>query len=70
MSDPYDVTVSTEAFGASKLGGVDEASMSVVPSVNNRPLSAAATLDADVLDAIAQRVLWIATAMIDAANRG
>lgn len=70
MSDPYDVTVSTEAFGATQLGGGDEASMSVVPSVNNRPLSAAATLDADVLDAVAQRVLWIATAMIDAANRG
>jgi pyruvate dehydrogenase E1 component len=40
------------------------------PSVNDRPLSAGATLDDDVLDSIAQRVLWTATAIIDAANRG
>ncbi len=40
------------------------------PTVNGRPLSAAATLDGDVLDSIAQRVLWLSTAMIDAANRG
>lgn len=40
------------------------------PSVNGRPLSAAASLDDDVLDSIAQRVLWLSTAMIDAANRG
>ncbi|MBH0129312.1 pyruvate dehydrogenase [Salinibacterium sp. NK8237] len=40
------------------------------PTVNSRPLSAAASLDDDVLDSIAQRVLWTATAMIDAANRG
>ncbi len=40
------------------------------PSVNGRPLSAAAILDGDVLDSIAQRVLWLSTAMIDAANRG
>jgi pyruvate dehydrogenase E1 component len=40
------------------------------PSVNDRPLSAGATLDEDVLDSIAQRVLWTATAIIDAANRG
>ena len=40
------------------------------PSVNDRPLSAGATLDQDVLDSIAQRVLWTATAIIDAANRG
>lgn len=39
-------------------------------TVNSRPLSAGATLDEDVLDSIAQRVLWIATAMIDAANHG
>ncbi|MGV8852649.1 MAG: transketolase-like TK C-terminal-containing protein [Rhodoglobus sp.] len=40
------------------------------PAVNSRPLSAAASLDDDVLDSIAQRVLWTATAMIDSANRG
>ena len=40
------------------------------PSVNSRPLSATASADEAVLDEIAQRVLWIATAMIDAANRG
>lgn len=40
------------------------------PSVNARPLSAGATLDGDVLDSIAQRVLWTATAIIDTANRG
>ncbi|MET3923146.1 transketolase C-terminal domain-containing protein [Arthrobacter sp. UYEF20] len=40
------------------------------PAVNGRPLSAAATLDGDVLDSIAQRVLWLSSAMIDAANRG
>lgn len=40
------------------------------PAVNDRPLSAGASLDEDVLDAIAQRVLWTATAMVDAANRG
>lgn len=42
----------------------------VDPTVNGRPLSAASTRDADVLDSIAQRVLWTATAMVDAANRG
>ncbi|MDN5795526.1 MAG: pyruvate dehydrogenase [Intrasporangium sp.] len=46
------------------------ASASVEPSVNGRPLSAGATVDETVLDSIAQRVLWISTAMIDAANRG
>lgn len=40
------------------------------PAVNDRPLSAGASLDEDVLDSIAQRVLWTATAMVDAANRG
>ncbi|WP_111719743.1 transketolase C-terminal domain-containing protein [Homoserinimonas sp. OAct 916] len=40
------------------------------PSVNDRPLSAAASLDADALDEIAQRVLWLSTAIVDAANRG
>jgi len=40
------------------------------PSVNGRPLSAGATVDATTLDTVAQRVLWISTAMIDAANRG
>lgn len=40
------------------------------PSVNGRPLSAGATVDATALDTIAQRVLWLSTAMIDAANRG
>lgn len=40
------------------------------PTVNGRPLSAGATVDDTVLDAIAQRVLWLSTAMIDAANRG
>lgn len=44
--------------------------LSTEPRVNGRPLSAGASLDDDVLDAIAQRVLWTATAMIDAANRG
>lgn len=41
------------------------------PSVNSRPLSASASATgASVLDEIAQRVLWLSTAMIDAANRG
>lgn len=40
------------------------------PSVNGRPLSAGATVGATALDTIAQRVLWLSTAMIDAANRG
>lgn len=40
------------------------------PSVNSRPLSAGVSLDGSVLDEIAQRVLWLSTAMIDAANRG
>ncbi|MDO5617303.1 transketolase-like TK C-terminal-containing protein [Kocuria sp.] len=40
------------------------------PSVNSRPLSAGSSLDGSVLDEIAQRVLWLSTAMIDAANRG
>lgn len=39
-------------------------------TVDGRPLSAAASLGDDALDAIAQRVLWLSTAMIDAANRG
>lgn len=42
----------------------------VEPTADGRPLSAASTLDADVLDRIAQRVLWLSTAMVDAANRG
>ena len=40
------------------------------PSVNSRPLTATASADEAVLDEIAQRVLWLSTAMIDAANRG
>ncbi|GAB49141.1 transketolase-like TK C-terminal-containing protein [Mobilicoccus pelagius] len=40
------------------------------PHVDDRPLSAAASLGDDVLDEIAQRVLWTATAIVDAANRG
>ena len=40
------------------------------PSVNSRPLSAVTSLDSSVLDEIAQRVLWISTAIVDAANRG
>lgn len=40
------------------------------PSVNSRPLTASSSPQAPVLDEIAQRVLWLATAMIDAANRG
>jgi pyruvate dehydrogenase E1 component len=40
------------------------------PTVNDRPLSAAATLGDDVLDRIAQRVLWLSTAIVDGANRG
>lgn len=40
------------------------------PSVNSRPLSAGVSLDGSVLDEIAQRVLWLSTTMIDAANRG
>lgn len=40
------------------------------PSVNSRPLSATGSPAASVLDEVAQRVLWLATAMIDAANRG
>ncbi|AKT50450.1 transketolase-like TK C-terminal-containing protein [Arsenicicoccus sp. oral taxon 190] len=40
------------------------------PTVNGRPLSAGATADETTLDTIAQRVFWLATAMIDAANRG
>lgn len=39
------------------------------PSTNSRPLSASTAGDS-VLDEIAQRVLWLATAIIDAANRG
>src|SRR5690625_1650297 len=38
------------------------------PRRNSRPL--AASLNTTVLDEISQRVLWLATAMIDAANRG
>lgn len=45
-------------------------STAIEPTVNSRPLSAAASLGDDVLDSIAQRVLWTATAMIDSANRG
>ncbi|WP_084634919.1 transketolase-like TK C-terminal-containing protein [Propionicicella superfundia] len=40
------------------------------PTVNSRPLSLAGTADASVLDEVAQRLLWLSTAMIDAANRG
>lgn len=40
------------------------------PSVNSRPLSAGVSLDGSVLDEIAQRVLWLSTSIIDAANRG
>lgn len=40
------------------------------PSVNSRPLSAVTSLDSSVLDEVAQRILWLSTAIIDAANRG
>ncbi|WP_347352807.1 pyruvate dehydrogenase [Intrasporangium sp.] len=43
---------------------------SVEPSVDGRPLSAGATVDETVLDSIAQRVLWLSAAIVDAANRG
>ena len=38
------------------------------PTANDRPLRASASTE--VLDEIAQRVLWLATSIIDAANRG
>ena len=38
------------------------------PSRNSRPLSA--SVNSSVLDEVSQRVLWLATAIIDAANRG
>lgn len=41
-----------------------------VPTVNERPLSAASSLRESTLDSVAQRVLWISTAIIDSANRG
>lgn len=40
------------------------------PTMGSRPLSATSGVEESVLDEIAQRVLWLATAMIDAANRG
>ncbi|MDS2172843.1 pyruvate dehydrogenase [Nesterenkonia sp. CL21] len=40
------------------------------PTTNSRPLRASSSADATVLDEIAQRVLWLATGIIDAANRG
>jgi pyruvate dehydrogenase E1 component len=49
---------------------ITDETTSAEPSTNDRPLSAAATLDSDVLDRIAQRVLWLSTAIVDAANRG
>ena len=40
------------------------------PGANDRPLRASASGDEEVLDEIAQRVLWLATSIIDRANRG
>ena len=48
-----------------------ETSMQVSPpGTNDRPLRASASVDDEVLDEIAQRVLWLATSIIDRANRG
>lgn len=40
------------------------------PDANDRPLRASASGEDTVLDEIAQRVLWLATSIIDRANRG
>jgi pyruvate dehydrogenase E1 component len=40
------------------------------PGQNDRPLRASASGTDEVLDEIAQRVLWLATSIIDRANRG
>ncbi|HJA60229.1 MAG TPA: pyruvate dehydrogenase, partial [Candidatus Brevibacterium intestinavium] len=40
------------------------------PGRNDRPLRASASGTDEVLDEIAQRVLWLATSIIDRANRG
>ena len=40
------------------------------PGTNDRPLRASASGDDQILDEIAQRVLWLATSIIDRANRG
>lgn len=40
------------------------------PGTNARPLRASASGEEEVLDEIAQRVLWLATSIIDRANRG
>ncbi|WP_432790263.1 pyruvate dehydrogenase [Brevibacterium sp. K11IcPPYGO002] len=40
------------------------------PGTNDRPLRASASGEDRVLDEIAQRVLWLATSIIDRANRG
>lgn len=40
------------------------------PDRNDRPLTATASGEDTVLDEIAQRVLWLATSIIDRANRG
>ncbi|EAR25506.1 Transketolase [marine actinobacterium PHSC20C1] len=63
---PSDTEISNE-LGENAAHG---AHVQAEPAVNSRPLSAAASLGDDVLDSIAQRVLWTATAIIDSANRG
>jgi len=40
------------------------------PGTNDRPLRASTSGDDEILDEIAQRVLWLATSIIDRANRG
>src|SRR5699024_12527818 len=40
------------------------------PGQNDRPLRASASGTDEVLDEIVQRVLWLATSIIDRANRG
>lgn len=40
------------------------------PSANARPLTASSSAEETVLDEISQRVLWLATSIVDAANRG
>ncbi|WP_131248216.1 transketolase-like TK C-terminal-containing protein [Brevibacterium casei] len=63
-------TPSTDQRDADELHQFETSMQVSPPGTNDRPLTASASGEDEVLDEIAQRVLWLATSIIDRANRG
>ncbi|WP_209369989.1 transketolase-like TK C-terminal-containing protein [Brevibacterium renqingii] len=64
------MTINTEPAEDEELHQFETSTQVSPPGRNDRPLRASASGTDEVLDEIAQRVLWLATSIIDRANRG